>query len=115
MVPIPSDRSDAFVLTFAFVDDRGQRFRVEPGSQDPRAEWTYVEEIKIKGGWKVLGSEAVREVAIENAHALQPDSATDALREHLEAAFETATADPAETRRHLREALQLLDALEAGV
>lgn len=111
---MPSDRSDALVLTLRYAGGRGQRLEIEPGSEDPRADYTLHEEILTRGEeFLPAGSDPVASVDLENAQLLQDDTATGALRGRLETAFETAV--DADTRRELRQALQLLDAVEAGV
>jgi hypothetical protein len=101
------------VLTLRYAGGRGQRLEIEPGCEDPRADYTLDEWTLTKGGaWKPAGAEAVTNVDLENVHALG-DTPTDALREHLEAAYRHGQSRSA--REELREALQLLDAIEEGV
>lgn len=106
-----SDRADAAVLTCRFDDGRGKRLIFEPldaGGLDVQ------ERIATNGGWKPGGPWGVAEtVVLENAHVLQRDAATDSLRARLETAFERV--GDARAREELRQALQLLDAVEAGL
>jgi hypothetical protein len=106
------DRSDALVLTLRYAGGRGQRLIIEPGSEDPRAAYTLDEAVLTKGGaWDPAGSEAVADVSIENPGLVA--DAPDALRDRLDEAYRTAEATA--TREALREALQLVGAVEAGL
>jgi len=101
---MPSDRSQARVVTIHTADDRGQRLTIEPGSDHPEGRFTVVELILLNdGSWKATGTEAARAVSVERP--------TDAMvRRHLRGALEGC--GDAETRFHLRQALQALESVE---
>jgi hypothetical protein len=102
------DRSDALVVTLRYAGGRGQRLIVEPGSDDPRADHTLHEETLTRGGeFLPAGSDPVETIAIEGAVDADP------VREHLEAVLDAVDAQ--EPRYRVRQALQLLDALEVGL
>jgi len=107
---MPSDRSEAFVLTIRTPGGRAQRLEL-----DPRDDGHYdkTERVLLKGGgWHVSNDiEIVETVAVENVGTIT--SSPGALRERLEAAYRHAQSRSA--REELREALQLLDAVEAGL
>jgi len=99
-----TDRSDAGRITIDYVDGRGARLEIEPGSEHPEGRFTVVESILTKGGdWKPTGTDDVRGINIE-----RPGDAT--ARRHLRAALETC--EDADTRFHLRQALQVAEACE---
>jgi hypothetical protein len=116
------DVSDGLTIRFRPNAGRAdpERIRLEPRT-DGMAD--YYEDEWNGCKWLPRGHDVVADLQVEGAVdgaavLTRPDggeAATDALREHLEAAVEMATSNPAETRRHLREALQLLDAIEEGV
>lgn len=106
----PSDRSDALVLTLRFVDGRGQRLVVEPGSEDPRGEHTLVDKRLTKGGtFDAKSSDPLDAIAVENALPWASDSDEPLLqvRRHLRAIIDGEDAD-----YHARNALQHLDHTE---
>jgi hypothetical protein len=95
---MPSDRSQARVVTLRYVDGRGARLEVDRGSEHPEARFTAAESILTKGGtWRATGTDDVRAVSIERPH-------DDTLRRHLRAALETC--EDSDTAFHLRHALQ---------
>jgi len=105
-----SDRTGARVITARYRDGRGERTVIEP-----RSDGHYDVETRIltKGGdWRPAGHEVATEVAVERLDA-RADGSGDALRRHLTAALETVATDDTDTRFHLRQALQFVDALEA--
>jgi len=111
---MPSDRSDAVVLTLRYRGGRGQRFEIEPYAGD---EGTHLvtERTLLRGGtWKFAGEQMATEVALDDAAPLadggREAAALDHARDHLRALIETADTDAAFHGRH---ALQWLDYLEA--
>lgn len=101
------DSSDALVVTLRYAGGRGQRLEIEPGSEDPRADHTLHERTLTKGGeWKAAGAENVTAIDVEGVVDATP------ARAHLQTALEVAEEDAA--RYHLRQALQLLDAVEVS-
>jgi len=106
----PEDRSDALVLTLCYPDRKAKRLLIEPGSEDPRASHTLVDErLSLSGEFRQIGAEPLSGVTIENAGAWGEYPETIAtIREHLE----QVTPEGADDSFHLRSALQLLDVLE---
>jgi hypothetical protein len=107
---MPSDRSEAFVLTLRTPGGRAQRLELEPRTD---GYYDKTERVLLKGGdWHVSNDiEIVETVTVENLSTVA--SSSPALREHLEAAYRHGQSQSA--REELREALQLLDAIEEGL
>jgi len=99
-----SDRLDDGRITIDYVDGRGARLKLEPGSDHPEGRYTVTEYYLTKGGeWRPTGTDDVRGINIE-----RPGDAP--LRRHLRAALE-ACGD-ADARFHLRQALQVAESCE---
>jgi len=99
-----TDRAEGGRITVDYVDGRGARLEIEPGSEHPEGRFAVTESILTKGGtWKPTGTDDARAVTIERP-------SDEALRQHLRAAVETC--DDPDTRFHLRHALQLAEACE---
>ncbi|GAB6863292.1 hypothetical protein ACFR97_10370 [Haloplanus litoreus] len=117
-----SDRPGGLTIRFRPNSGRGtpERLRLESRTDGLH---DYYEDYWNGCKWLPRGHDVLADVEVEGtldgtAVLTRPDggeTTADRLREHLEDAVEATTADPAETRRHLREALQLLDAIEEGV
>jgi len=99
-----TDRSDGGRITVDYVDDRGARLEIEPGSEHPEGRFTVTESILTKGGsWKPTGTDDARAVAVERP-------GDESLRRHLRAALETC--GDSDTRFHLRQALRRAEGCE---
>jgi hypothetical protein len=125
---VPSDRTDGLTIRFTPLDLSGEvptrrppeRIRLDPRSDGRHdfheGQWNGCKWLP-RGHDVVIGLEI--EGAVEGAAVLaRPDggaSPTDALERHLRAALETVDNADTDTRFHLREALQLLDAVEGGL
>jgi len=122
---MPEDRSDGLTIRFTPLDLSGEVVTRRPPERirlDPRSDGRHDYHEGTWNGckWLPRGHDVVDDLEIEGAVdgaavLARPDggaSPTDALERHLRAALETVANDDADTRFHLRQALQLLAAVE---